>query len=308
MLSKEIAIIADLQHGVVTHTQLREQGASARQIQHWLERSRLRPLHKEVYALGHERLTPSGRRLAAVLCFGGEAALSHRSAAAHWDLLGTRSSMIDVSAPRAKNRSPGVRLHRPRRWVAADRTVKDSVRVTTVGRTLLDLAGSVPFGVLERATNEAMIRHILDASEVCAAIDRGGRKRGVRALRTILERIDPTRPVITKSSLEAGFLRLFRAHGLREPECNVYVEGHQVDLFWRACRLVVETDGDNFHSTPLDRDRDRKRDRELELAGYLVMRFGSLDLTDTPERSVAQVRAALNSRSRAYEHSTMGST
>lgn len=288
--------MANEQHGVVLHCQLLAAGLGPAAIQHWIRTGRLQQLHRRVYAVGHRHLTSAGRRFAAVACFGDDAALSHRSAASHWGLLSSSSPFIDVSAPRAKHGSPGVRLHRPRRWSETDRTEREYVRVTTVSRTLLDIAGVVPFGVLERAVNQAQVLEILDFDEVQQAIGRAGRKRGVRSLRAIIERVDPDRLTLTASFLEAEMLRLLRAHALPEPEVNIFLTGHKVDFLWRSSRLVVETDGDRFHSTPLDRDSDRRRDRELGLAGFQVLRFGYRDLRDTPELAIAQIRRALNLR------------
>jgi hypothetical protein len=71
-------------------------------------------MHHGVYALGHPVLRREGRRLAAVLACGPNAVLSHRTAAAHWDLLRTDQTRIDVTAPRGRHGAPGIRLHRSR--------------------------------------------------------------------------------------------------------------------------------------------------------------------------------------------------
>ena len=72
---------------------------------------RLRRVHRGVYAVGHTVLRPEGHRLAAVLACGPGAVLSHRSAAAHWELLATSQERIDVTAPRSRHGVPGIRLH-----------------------------------------------------------------------------------------------------------------------------------------------------------------------------------------------------
>lgn len=294
MLSRSVADLAERQYGVISHDQLIELGVTPSLIQNWLRARRLQPVHACTYALGHRRLRPEGVRLAAVLCFGSEAALSHRSAAAHWNLLAVSQSVVDVSAPRAKEGAPGVRLHRPRRWEPTDRTCHLGVPVTTVSRTLLDIAGCVSFARLERAVNEAQLQQVLDFAELVAAMDRAGRKRGIRSLRAIAARLDPDRPVITASSLEALFLGLVRRHGVPEPMCNTRVLDEKVDFFWPSSDLIVETDGDRFHSTQFARANDRRRDRKLELAGHLVLRFSDRDMLNSPELVVSQVRTGLN--------------
>ena len=75
----------------------------------------------QTHAVGHRTLRPEGRRLAAVLAFGPDAVLSHRSAAAHWGLLTTSRQRIDVTAPtRPASGAPGIRLHRTRSLDAQD--------------------------------------------------------------------------------------------------------------------------------------------------------------------------------------------
>jgi len=81
--------------------------------------------------------------LAAVLAGGDGAVLSHVSAAAHWDLLSTSAVLIDVTAPVTRAGRPGIRLHRARSLDARDTTRHEGIPITTVPRTLLDLAATV---------------------------------------------------------------------------------------------------------------------------------------------------------------------
>jgi hypothetical protein len=78
--------------------------------------------------------------MAAVLACGEGAVLSHTSAAAHWELLGSAAAKIDVTARVTRVGLPGIRLHRSRSLDARDTTSHEGVPITTVPRTLLDLA------------------------------------------------------------------------------------------------------------------------------------------------------------------------
>jgi predicted transcriptional regulator of viral defense system len=89
--------------------------------------------------------------LAAVLACGPGAVLSHRSAAAHWELLATDQVRIDVTATRGRHSVPGIRLHTSRSLDAQDTTNHENIPITTVHRTLLDLAATVRDDQLERA-------------------------------------------------------------------------------------------------------------------------------------------------------------
>lgn len=207
--------------------------------------------------------------------------------------------LIDVSAPRSRRGARAVRLHRPCRLVTADVTVHEGVPVTTVSRTLLDIAGAVPFGVLERTFNQAMVIGVFDADEMRSAIERAGRKRGIRAVRQIFAMVDPEAPVLTHEGIEERLLGLIRRSGLPMPAINTYVEDEQVDFFWRSQRVVVEADGRGVHIQPLAFERDRARDRKLQLRGYDVFRFTYTDITATPEGTIAIIRAALSASAAA---------
>ena len=80
-LDRAVAELAARQHGVVTLAQMAALGLGPRGVQHRAATGRLHRLHRGVYAVGHARLSVQGRRLAAVLACGANAAVSHRTAA-----------------------------------------------------------------------------------------------------------------------------------------------------------------------------------------------------------------------------------
>src|SRR5690348_14223254 len=94
-----IAAVAERQHGVIAYAQLLALGLSRQSIDHRVRTGRLHRIHRGVYAVGHKRLTQHGRWMAAVLAGGGDARLSHRSAAALWGILPPRAA-IQVTTPR----------------------------------------------------------------------------------------------------------------------------------------------------------------------------------------------------------------
>jgi len=81
-------------------------------------------------------------------------------------------------------------------------------------------------------------------------------------------------------------------HGICRPEVNVHVEGAEVDLFWRAARLIVETDGHETHGTRMAFERDRARDARFTALGYRVVRFTHRQITNEP-RSIAATLVTL---------------
>jgi predicted transcriptional regulator of viral defense system len=135
-----LAALAGRQHGVVAHAQLIELGVSRSAIGVWAKRGRLHRVHRGVYAVGHLALTRSGRFMAAVLGAGPGAALSHFSAAVMWGILEDRGQPIHVTAE-ARRRIKGVVVHVSP--LEGERVRRAGIVVTTVGRTLVDLADVV---------------------------------------------------------------------------------------------------------------------------------------------------------------------
>jgi very-short-patch-repair endonuclease len=101
-----------------------------------------------------------------------------------------------------------------------------------------------------------------------------------------------------RSVLEAKLLRILGRSELPLPELNrrvfVGARSYEVDFIWPSRRLVVETDGERFHTGPASIRRDKGRDADLEQAGYSVLRFGWNDVYGMPERTIAQIGRALS--------------
>jgi very-short-patch-repair endonuclease len=85
--------------------------------------------------------------------------------------------------------------------------------------------------------------------------------------------------------------------GLPRPAANVKLhlggELLTVDFFWESAGLVIETDGEGTHGTPVAFRRDRKRDQLLLAAGFRVGRVTWDQMRDEPEGVVARIAAAL---------------
>src|SRR5262245_7565276 len=83
---RELAALANRQHGVVSRRQPRDAGLGARTIRRRVEAGWLNPLYRGIFILGRKGISGRGEWQGAVLVGGDEALLSHRSAAALWGL------------------------------------------------------------------------------------------------------------------------------------------------------------------------------------------------------------------------------
>ena len=281
-----VAELAARQHGVVAHSQLIALGFSRPGVQRRLRAGRLHSLHRGVYSVGHRLLSMNGRWMAAVLSCGDDALLSHRTAAALWQMLPSTGGQIDVTAS-TRRRRPGVVVHEGHH---DDRTVVEGIPVTTVARTLLDLAEAAP-ARLERALEAAERMGFFDLRKVESLMDRNPGRRGSRVLEAALDSYRD--PSLTRSELERRFLRLCRRAGLPAPATNIWIAGQEVDAVWCGKRLAVELDSHEFHRTRAAFERDRVRDGDLQLAGYRVLRVTHRRLRDEPRVVVSMVRSLL---------------
>ena len=100
----------------------------------------------------------------------------------------------------------------------------------------------------------------------------------------------------TRSHAERSFARLVTSAGIVGWQANRKVAGYQVDFLFGEARVVVEIDGLAFHVDPDAFQRDRKKQNDLALAGYQVLRFTWLDLTEYPDRVIAVVSRAIGAR------------
>jgi hypothetical protein len=274
-----IARLAAAQEGVVTHADLRQQGLSQEQIRHRREAGRLIDLQPCVYAVGHTRISPLGRRLAAVWTYGPRAVLSHRSATAAWGLRAGGGSVIDVTVPTTAGlvKRAGTRLHRTGRPLEATRL--GLLPITTPARTLLDLAGIVPRHAVEAALKQADVLGIYDRDALEAVVAAHPRHPGRKRLAALL---DGEELALTLSALEDRFRALCDDHALPRPAVNARPLGFRVDFYWPHARLVAETDGWRFHRTRAAFEADRARDQALTAAGFRVLRFTHRQVVDGP--------------------------
>src|SRR3954469_1575285 len=146
--------LAGRQHGVVTTRQMLEAGLTGQGIRRRVQAGRLYPLHRGVYAVGHQALTSRSRFIAAVYACGPGALLSHRAAGALQGLLGS-TGRIEVTAPRGCKPKPGITIHRARNIHDQDRTLVAAVPATTTARTLVDLADVLSEKRLAKAVHQA---------------------------------------------------------------------------------------------------------------------------------------------------------
>ncbi len=213
--------------------------------------------------------------MAAVLALGPGAQLSHRSAARLWRLIPPRRSPAEVTRPRNCRPQVGIVAHRSQ--VPEDeQTVVNGIPVTTVPRTILDLAAVATKRQVERAFNEVEVQQLTDRLSIPALLDRYPGRQGTAVLRAILGD-EAALSGKTVNDFEERFAQFVDAHRLPRPRLNADLAAggrfFNVDCVWDAAKLVVELDGRATHGTRRAFEADRERDRLLVADGWRVVRI-----------------------------------
>jgi predicted transcriptional regulator of viral defense system len=187
---RAIARIAARQGGVASYAQLLRLGLSAQAIKRRVRAGRLLPLHRGVYAVGHVAIGAAGRRWAAVLALGDDTFVSHATAADAHGIRASRSPTVHLSVRgrAGRKRHTGVRVHRPRSLPDDEVTTLRGLPITTVARTILDLAGTgLRAREVETALNLAELEARLDFAELDRLLARYPRRAGTRSLKAQLD-------------------------------------------------------------------------------------------------------------------------
>lgn len=289
-------------HGLIRTDELVAAGASPRTVARWVASGRFESVGHGVLRAGGAPPTFEGTVLAAVLVFDDETWASHRTAAALWGIPGfPADGRVELLRRiRLSNQRSAAVVHRSRRILPHHVTVRRSVPVTSLPRTLFDLAARTPSKRLDRAVEAALrTRWCTVASLHRVLYDLGGRGRpGTARMREVLD-ARGVGYVPTESELDLVGRALLS--GVDDIEWQVEMSDEQgyirrVDGLHRPSGLVIEWDGAAFHSSPSQRALDRDGDRRLAAIGCPVARYGWHDVTRDGDRVLAEVLDATAER------------
>jgi hypothetical protein len=284
--STTLAGVASRQNGIATREQLLAAGFSGSAIDRRVRSGLLITVHRGVYRVGHAAPSVAATYTAAVLACGSGAVLGGRAAAHVQRLLPGRPPVPEVLVGR-KRRIEGIVVTRCRRLDARDLTRMHRIPITTVPRTLVDLAARVTAEELARAVHQAHVLHGARPPHVEAALSRRSTAAGAALLRDIL------RGGALLSRLERAFIALVRSEGLPLPEVNRKKGAHYVDCRWQEHRLTVELDSYRFHATRYAWEQDRERERAARARGDEFRRYTWRDVVEDPEPTRIELRRLL---------------
>lgn len=293
-IERKIAQLAAKQQRNVTRQQLLAMGVNPRAIDYRVRIGRLHLSYSGVYTLGYPPVTPLERAMAAVLACGPRAALSHGSAMALWGLWKPWEAPLHVTVA-ADRRPRGIRVHRVRTLDREDVTRQHGIPVTTLARTLLDLARWMTAKSLTRAVNDGRLTGRLNSRALADVVKRNPRHRGAAKLAAILG-LAGVRP--TRSHFEDEFPAFCERFGLPRPDMDAIICGHEVDALFLEERVIVELDSWEFHSSRTSFESDRSRDADTLAGGFATVRLTWERYRQEPEREAERLNAILARRRR----------
>ncbi|HEX9063953.1 MAG TPA: DUF559 domain-containing protein [Streptosporangiaceae bacterium] len=239
---------------------------------------------------------------AAVAAAGPGAVASHADAALlhGLDLLERPpADLIVVTRPKGHDRlrscpdgTPSVRI-RIAPLVAHQVTVRGGVPVTSVARTVADLARSSAFRSGVVIADSALHVRKTTVTELDRVVTSCARWPGAARAREVIRFADGR----SESPFETISRVAFRDGGLPPPDLQVWVGGDggpvgRVDFLWREFRTIAEADGAFKYADP-DRARQQlRRDADLREAGFEVVHFSWAELTASPAQVVRAIRVA----------------
>lgn len=276
-----IAELAGRQFNRLSRMQLIALGLNEDAIDQHLATERLVAAEEGVYAiaplLGHDEW---GRWMGATLTSPGSV-LSHQSAAAASGFGAWRRPIEIITRPGSggPRRIGGLRVYRSSTLEGECTTVR-GIPITTVPRTLLDLARGVSDKALARAVREAVRLKLVTLVDLGDALGAARGRRGSRRLAGTLARYAGLPLERARSGAEIRALEILRAAEYPLPRLNFHVAGEEADLSWPDRLLIIEIDGGPFH---LDVGEDARKQALWESAGWTARRIASDDVYEHPQ-------------------------
>lgn len=252
-----------------------------------MQKGLLIPVHRGVYRLGHAAPSVLATYSAAVLACGDGAVLGGRAAAYVQRLVTRRTIPPPEVLARTERRIEGVVVSRCRRMDPRDHMRMHNIPMTSVARTVVDLAGTGEFDVIARAVHQAQVLHGVRPAHVEAVLRRRPAAPGAGLLRELL------RGGVLLGPLEAAFVALLKDGRLPLPRTNRKTDGHYVDCRWPDHRLTVELTSFRWHNTRRSWEDDRQRRREARARRDRFREYTWRDVVEDPEPTRRELRELL---------------
>lgn len=292
-------LLIEAQHGVFSRAQARAYGMDRRALARLVRLGVIEVVTTRVLRARGAPQTPEQGLMIHVLDGGAATAAARRDAGWLWQLPGFAPGTHDVVRSRElSSRASAGSDHWPRLLPAHHLTVVRGIPVTTLARTIFDLAASPQHhGRLPRIIDTIHGRSpsiLLALHTMLDELAQRGRG-GITFMRATLAE----RPVgtIPRTGVERRFEHILAAAGLHIPRLQVDLGGHawvgRVDYYDDDIRVIYEIDSALHHASLTDQRNDALRDDAARAAGFReVVRIREEDVWYDPPAVVRAVRDA----------------
>ena len=299
------------QCGLIARPQAVECGLSLDQIDRLLANQTWRRIFPSVYRVAAAPTVWPQPQMAAFLWAKTGAVVSHAAAARLWGLDDfAESDAVELSSRHGLTAPPGITCYRTRHLMKSETCELpthdcevpgvDGMIITSVARTLLDLASTQPRRV-ERALDEARRRSMvtLDQLEHCLELNHRCGRAGSGLLAALAQ--DRKTFGATDSSLETDALAVLAAGRLPSPHRQYRVLTAtrfiaQVDFAWPEHQVALQVHSSTLHRESKTWEKDQRTENALALAGWTVIKVTRAVVEKQPHELVANLRRALAHR------------
>jgi very-short-patch-repair endonuclease len=288
-----LVAIAAVQCGVFSRAQAISAGYSEKRIRHLLTVGTWLRCTSGIYQLAGVAASFEMNAWITVLAAGPHAVLSHRTAGKLHHLDGSPPPVrFDVSVPVARRprNVPRANVHRTELPVE-DVAVCQGMPVTSLARTLVDLARTLPIETGSRVIADALRTGRVSADALHRRLSGLVRCDGIDRARRAVASADPK----LESVLERELFALLRRAGLNPIAQFVVTAGGQfvarVDMALPDIRLAIEADGYATHALLPGFERDREKAALLQLAGWSTLSFTATQIRQRPDWVIEVVLA-----------------
>lgn len=256
-----------------------------------------------MYLLQGTARTFEQRLWAGWLAVGPQAVVSHEAAAQVRAIPNVVRDRITLIVPHSGyHRIDGVVAHQISDLLPEHVTTLDGLPVTTIPRTIVDLAAVVsPLrlrGIVEDCKLERLTTPV-DVGVCLASVARRG-KPGVRKLTRVLDVFGDGKAT-SNSKLEDALFDVIVGAGLPMPVSQFPFPGRQfvkgcVDFAYPDVKLIIEADGRRWHTRIADIARDSERDGDAAEEGWQTLRLLYEHIVGDPTGTARRIRAVLEQR------------
>lgn len=293
----EVQQVAAGQHGLVNRGQLGTFGVTDEEIRLRVHSGRMEQVHAGVYYLDSIPSTWKTEVLAAAMAAGPDALGSHRTAAVLWELDAVYGRIIELTVPFNEEPDPqDVIVHRTRRINPG--SIVDGIPVTSIEKTLLDLACILPQRTLQKAARSAVRKGLTTPEKMDLAVGLyGGRGvTGTRMFRRVVAFVaDDQSASVAEVDLKHIVMDAPVPRPIQQLKVRLRNGSHAYpDFAWPDRMRIVEVDGFEAHGTPEQMQRDLWRQNELMELGWEIRRFTATEIREEPLRVRADIIRFVN--------------